>query len=62
VVDLIGGHDRCYLFSKPVRAEDIPALFSPNVLSPSLQPDLPLSAPQRAGSYDPAKPCRSEPR
>ena len=35
-----------YLFSKPVRAEDIPALFSPNVLSPSLQPDFALSVPQ----------------
>jgi hypothetical protein len=29
-----------------VRAEDIPALFSPNVLSPSLQPDFALSVPQ----------------
>jgi EAL domain-containing protein (putative c-di-GMP-specific phosphodiesterase class I) len=35
-----------YLFSKPMRAEDIPALFSPNVLSPSLQPDFALSVPQ----------------
>jgi diguanylate cyclase (GGDEF)-like protein len=51
-----------YLFSKPVRAEDIPALFSPKVLSPSLQPDLSLSAPQRAGSYDLTEPCRLEPR
>ncbi len=50
-----------YLFSKPVRPEDIPALFSPNVLSPSLQPDLSLSVPQQAGSYDAAKPCHSEP-
>jgi EAL domain-containing protein (putative c-di-GMP-specific phosphodiesterase class I) len=29
-----------YLFSKPVRPEEIPSLFSPNVGSPSLQPDL----------------------
>jgi EAL domain-containing protein (putative c-di-GMP-specific phosphodiesterase class I) len=29
-----------YLFSKPVRPEDIPSLFRPNVFSPSLQPDL----------------------
>jgi len=29
-----------YLFSKPIRPEDIPSLFSPNVFSPSLQPDL----------------------
>jgi diguanylate cyclase (GGDEF)-like protein len=36
-----------YLFSKPVRAEDIPALFSPKVLSPSLQPDLMSSNVQR---------------
>jgi EAL domain-containing protein (putative c-di-GMP-specific phosphodiesterase class I) len=29
-----------YLFSKPLRPEDIPALFGPKISSPSLQPEF----------------------
>jgi EAL domain-containing protein (putative c-di-GMP-specific phosphodiesterase class I) len=38
-----------YLFSRPVRAEDIPPLFSPAIISPSIQPEASCSITQGFG-------------